>query len=223
METRKVRQATPERWQRALERALFAGVEAKQLAGSGEWIVSSASRPGPFLVPLMGREGSLAALTVVDGAARHVAFGRTACSMTPAAPRSYPNVVTQSPSDRLGLPARPLRALLGTQPMVIELLSCRFSGTCWPWPRQYPDPEWCGIPRGYGGDWMLLDDDHDGLRCEVEPVINEPGTPSRTDRSTPDRDRRTTSRRERRSSPWRTRTTRSCTLSRCYTHPRRRP
>jgi hypothetical protein len=25
---------------------VFAGVEAKQLAGSGEWIVSSASRPG---------------------------------------------------------------------------------------------------------------------------------------------------------------------------------
>ena len=46
METRKVRQATPERWQRALQRALFASVEAKQLAGSGEWIVSSASRPG---------------------------------------------------------------------------------------------------------------------------------------------------------------------------------
>src|SRR5829696_7817017 len=46
METRKVRQATPERWKRALERALFAGVEAKQLASSGEWIVSSASRPG---------------------------------------------------------------------------------------------------------------------------------------------------------------------------------
>src|SRR3954447_22581812 len=46
METRKVRQATSGRWQRALQRALFAGVEAKQLAGSGEWIVSSASRPG---------------------------------------------------------------------------------------------------------------------------------------------------------------------------------
>src|ERR671910_2389805 len=45
-QTRKVRQATPERWQRALQRALFAGVEAKQLAGSGQWIVSSASRPG---------------------------------------------------------------------------------------------------------------------------------------------------------------------------------
>lgn len=43
---RKARQATPERWQRALQRALFAGVEAKQIAGSGEWIVSSASRPG---------------------------------------------------------------------------------------------------------------------------------------------------------------------------------
>jgi hypothetical protein len=46
METRQQRQATPERWQRALQGALFAGVEAKQLAGSGEWIVSSASRPG---------------------------------------------------------------------------------------------------------------------------------------------------------------------------------
>ena len=40
------RQASPERWQRALQRALFAGVEAKQIAGSGEWIVSSACRPG---------------------------------------------------------------------------------------------------------------------------------------------------------------------------------
>ena len=46
VETRTQRQATPERWQRALKRALFAGVKAKQLAGSGEWIVSSASRPG---------------------------------------------------------------------------------------------------------------------------------------------------------------------------------
>ena len=46
MQTRQQRQATPERWQRALQRALFAGVEAKQIAGSGEWIVSSASRPG---------------------------------------------------------------------------------------------------------------------------------------------------------------------------------
>jgi hypothetical protein len=41
-----MRQASPERWQRALQWAQFAGVEAKQLAGSGEWIVSSASRPG---------------------------------------------------------------------------------------------------------------------------------------------------------------------------------
>ena len=32
--------------QRALQRAPFASVEAKQLAGSGDWIVSSASRPG---------------------------------------------------------------------------------------------------------------------------------------------------------------------------------
>jgi hypothetical protein len=43
---RTTRQASPERWQRALQRAQFAGMDAKQLAGSGEWIVSSASRPG---------------------------------------------------------------------------------------------------------------------------------------------------------------------------------
>jgi hypothetical protein len=46
MQTRKARQATPERWQRALQRALFAGVEAKQLAGSGERIVISDGQPG---------------------------------------------------------------------------------------------------------------------------------------------------------------------------------
>ena len=46
MQTRTTRQASPERWQRALERALFAGAEAKQLASSGEWVVASASRPG---------------------------------------------------------------------------------------------------------------------------------------------------------------------------------
>src|SRR5829696_1889880 len=46
MQTRKVQQATPERCRRQLERALFAGVEVKQLAGSGEWVVCSASRPG---------------------------------------------------------------------------------------------------------------------------------------------------------------------------------
>jgi hypothetical protein len=43
----RTKQASPERWQRALQRALFAGVDAKQLAGTGQWVVSSASRPGP--------------------------------------------------------------------------------------------------------------------------------------------------------------------------------
>jgi hypothetical protein len=46
MQTLNARQATTERWQRALHRVRFAGVEAKQLAGSSKWIVSSASRPG---------------------------------------------------------------------------------------------------------------------------------------------------------------------------------
>ena len=46
MHTRTKREVSPERWQRALQRALFAGIKAKQLTGSVEWIVSSASRPG---------------------------------------------------------------------------------------------------------------------------------------------------------------------------------
>lgn len=40
------RQATPERWQRALQRAELAGVQARQLQGSGQCIVTSASDPG---------------------------------------------------------------------------------------------------------------------------------------------------------------------------------
>jgi hypothetical protein len=43
---RKPRQATPERWQRALQRAMLAGVQVRQLQGSGQWIVTSASDPG---------------------------------------------------------------------------------------------------------------------------------------------------------------------------------
>jgi hypothetical protein len=41
-----IRTGSPDRWRRALQRALFAGVDVKQIAGTGEWIVSSASRPG---------------------------------------------------------------------------------------------------------------------------------------------------------------------------------
>src|SRR5688572_22185911 len=44
--TRTRRQATPERWQRALKRAELAGVQVRQLQGSGQWIVTSASDPG---------------------------------------------------------------------------------------------------------------------------------------------------------------------------------
>ena len=36
---------TPERWGKALERAHVAGVQVRQLAGSGQWIVTSASEP----------------------------------------------------------------------------------------------------------------------------------------------------------------------------------
>ena len=41
--TRRPRPATPDRWQSALKRALLAGVQVRQLAGSGQWIATSAS------------------------------------------------------------------------------------------------------------------------------------------------------------------------------------
>jgi hypothetical protein len=44
--TKTQRHATPERWQRALQRAMLAGVQVRQLQGSGEWMVTSASDPG---------------------------------------------------------------------------------------------------------------------------------------------------------------------------------
>ncbi len=42
---RPVRRATPERWQAALKRALDAGVQVRQLAGSGAWVATSATDP----------------------------------------------------------------------------------------------------------------------------------------------------------------------------------
>lgn len=39
------REGTPDRWQRALERAKLAGVQVRQLQGSGQWLVTSASDP----------------------------------------------------------------------------------------------------------------------------------------------------------------------------------
>ena len=43
MQTRRTRQATPERWQKAAARALDEGIQMRQLAGSGAWIASSGS------------------------------------------------------------------------------------------------------------------------------------------------------------------------------------
>src|SRR5690242_11286556 len=40
------RVATSERWQKALERAIEQGVEPLQIAGTGEWVVTSASKLG---------------------------------------------------------------------------------------------------------------------------------------------------------------------------------
>lgn len=44
--TRCPRVATPERWQSALRRAIANGIEVYQIAATGEWIATSASKPG---------------------------------------------------------------------------------------------------------------------------------------------------------------------------------
>ncbi len=40
------RATTPERWRAALDRAVDNGIEPLQVAGSGEWVVTSATRTG---------------------------------------------------------------------------------------------------------------------------------------------------------------------------------
>ena len=45
MQTRRTRQATPERWQKAARRAIDEGVQVRQLAGSGQWVATSGSDP----------------------------------------------------------------------------------------------------------------------------------------------------------------------------------
>ena len=44
--TRAPRQATPERWQAALARAIEKGITARQIAGTGQWVCNSGSRVG---------------------------------------------------------------------------------------------------------------------------------------------------------------------------------
>ena len=45
MQTRRNRQATPERWQKAAQRAIAEGVRVFQVAGSGQWVANSGSDP----------------------------------------------------------------------------------------------------------------------------------------------------------------------------------
>jgi hypothetical protein len=42
---RKVRQATPERWQKAAERAIAEGVQVRQINTSGMWVATSGTDP----------------------------------------------------------------------------------------------------------------------------------------------------------------------------------
>lgn len=43
MQTRRSRQASPERWQKAAQRAVAEGIQIRQLAGTGQWIANSGS------------------------------------------------------------------------------------------------------------------------------------------------------------------------------------
>ncbi len=56
---RRQRQATPERWQAALARAIAEGVQVRQLAGSGAWIATS------------GQDATIAYQVAVSGGVAH--------------------------------------------------------------------------------------------------------------------------------------------------------
>jgi hypothetical protein len=45
MQTRRTRTATPQRWQKAAQRAVAEHIHVRQLAGSGAWIANSGSDP----------------------------------------------------------------------------------------------------------------------------------------------------------------------------------
>jgi hypothetical protein len=46
MQTRRTRQATPERWQRAAQRAIAEQIDVRQVNENGMWVANSGTRPG---------------------------------------------------------------------------------------------------------------------------------------------------------------------------------
>jgi hypothetical protein len=104
---RRQRAATPERWQRALKRALLAGVTVRQLNTSGEWIVTSASDP-TVAYTTDGRSCSFSPR-------RCLAVIRFACTAPPTGTRSAssPSTINRS-SQRRRLPPSACVALTAT-------------------------------------------------------------------------------------------------------------
>jgi hypothetical protein len=76
--TRTVRPETRERWERALARALAAGIDILEVGGAaGAWAVESQSRPGVvFLVDAAGATCTCEAAAGGDGVCAHRALAR---------------------------------------------------------------------------------------------------------------------------------------------------
>ena len=75
--TRTVRTESPERWQRALGRAMASGIDALEVGGSTMWAVESQSRPGTvFLVDAEARSCTCEAAAGGDPVCAHRALAR---------------------------------------------------------------------------------------------------------------------------------------------------
>jgi hypothetical protein len=93
--TRTARQATPQRWQAALTRALDNGVRVYQISGTGQWVATSASKPGVCFAVSVDACECEAAMLGADPVCQHRAALRCELGMlwpedptppTPAAP-----------------------------------------------------------------------------------------------------------------------------------------
>ena len=77
MQATTVRPETPERWERALARALAAGIDALEVGGSDSWAVESGSVAGlVYLVDAAGRTCGCPAQMVGDPICKHRALVR---------------------------------------------------------------------------------------------------------------------------------------------------
>jgi hypothetical protein len=87
----RIRVESPERWQSALMRALDAGIHVYQVSGTGQWVATSASKPGVCFAVTTDECQCEAAMLGGDAVCLHRAALRCELGLLwPEAPASCP-------------------------------------------------------------------------------------------------------------------------------------